>query len=330
MKKINLIFLVIIVLCQSCIRNLDLDLNFEPKLVVYSIISPNGNPEVFLYESVPFELQTQNFKVEFVETAKVYISDESKTVELTGKRYYTKNFFNGLFDPEKDYDSSEVFSYKGEFKFLPGKTYFLEILYNGETIKSSTTIPEKVQLNSTKLQREEKLAGNGEPYFEDKLILNFDDPKSILNYYKYSVSYNQTVIVDKQIGVDTITGLPIFVKDTNNLQYRYLYRKYIPDQDLNGDNTYNFDGQNHAFEFLISDKINLFNNPDYVFNVRTVLRNYNKSIYDYKQTSDDQSDEIGLSDPFTEPILIKSNIEGGLGIFSSFCDSDPIIVTYDP
>ena len=109
-----------------------------------------------------------------------------------------------------------------------------------------------------------------------------------------------------------------------------MYRKYIPDQDLNGDNTYNFDGQNHAFEFLISDKINLFNNPDYVFNVRTVLRNYNKSIYDDKQTSDDQSDEIGLSDPFTEPILIKSNIEGGLGIFSSFCDSDPIIVTYDP
>lgn len=330
MKKTIFILLIINILCQSCIRNIDLDLNFEPKLVVYGIISPNSNPEIFLYESVPLEIQNQSNNVKFVQTAKVFISDGEKTSELFGKAYYTKNFFNGLYNPEKDYDSSLVYSYKGEFNFLPGKTYILEITYNGKTIKASTTIPNKVQLNSSTLQREEKIGENGQPYFEDKIILNFDDPKSIANYYKYSISYNQTVIVDKQIGIDTITGLPINIKDTNILQFRYLDRKYVPDKVLEGEDTYDFDGQNHEFEFLISNRINLFNNPDYIFYVKTSLRNYNKSIYDYKKTSDSQSDEVGLSDPFTEPILIKSNVEGGLGIFSSFCDSDPIIVVYDP
>lgn len=316
------ISIAIMILCQSCIRNIDLNLDFESKVAVYGIISPNNNPEIFLYQSVPIEVQQSNDGVEFIKTAEVFISDGLQKVQLIGKSSYVRNFYNGLYDPNKVYDSTLVYSYKGTFQFKPNITYYLEIIYNGKTIKANTTIPPKIPLNSTRQIREEKIAENGQPYFEDRLLLNFDDPAVVINYYKYSVGYNQQVIKDVNIGTDTITGEPIIVKDTSNLSFRYLNKQYIPDVE--------FSGQNHDFEFIISNYINLFNNPNYVFVVKTALRNYNKTLYDYKQTSDNQTDEVGLSDPFTEPILIKSNIEGGLGIFSSFCDSDPIFIEYDP
>lgn len=317
MKK--LIIYISFLLLFSCFRDTDLDLNFKEKVVVYGIISPGVPPEIFVYKSIPFNANDQ--EVNFIKNANVYLETEGIRFELTGRNYYTDNFFNGLYNPDFGYDSVLVYSYTGEVPFISGKTYLLRVVTDLGEVTATTTIPPPVNLDDVVLEREEKVSSNGQPYFEDKLLFNFQDPAKIKNYYKYSVQYNQEVIVPKE-EIDTITGLPITILDTNILRYRYLHRTYLEDID--------WDGQAHTFSFLISDKINLFNNPDYVFQVRTALRNYHPDIITYKNSVDDEGEEDSFTDPFTEPMPIKSNINGGLGIFSSYCESNPVFITYNP
>ncbi|MBX7226461.1 MAG: DUF4249 domain-containing protein [Chitinophagales bacterium] len=316
----KLIWLIWITSLSSCIRDTDLDLNFQEKTVVYGIISPGVDPEIFVYTSIPFNAP-EDQQVNFVRDARVYIETDGQRYELTGYAHYTDNFFNGLYNPDFGYDSVLVYSYTAKVDLLPEKTYTLRVETPLGEVTATTTIPQRVNLDDVLLEREEKVSSNGQPYFEDRLQLQFHDPKSIRNYYKYSVQYNQMVIIPKE-EIDTTTGLPIVVLDTNLLKYRYLHRTYIDDND--------WDGLSQTFSFLISDKVNLFNNPDYVFYVRTALRNYHPDVIAYKNAVDEEGNEDSFTDPFTEPMPIKSNIQGGLGIFSSYCESEPVFISYDP
>ncbi|MBC7912780.1 MAG: DUF4249 domain-containing protein [Pyrinomonadaceae bacterium] len=137
---------------------------YVPKFIVEGWIENGQYPHVILSHNVPFfsSLDSAQLSELIIRFAKITVSDGVKTEVLTTT--LDDNYFPS-------------FIYRGyDLKGESGKTYTLKIEYAGNTITSTTRIPEAVPLDSLWFSKREK----------DKmqLIVQIKDKAMEKNYYR--------------------------------------------------------------------------------------------------------------------------------------------------
>ena len=169
----KLIFLSLLVLIISCKKQEPARFGeYSPKFVVEGWIEQDGYPHVILTHNIPFftTLDSAQLSEIVIRWAKVTVSDGVKREVLTAKR--DNNYF-----PAYIYRGTEL---KGE----SGKTYTLTIEYAGNTLSSTTTIPERVSLDSI------WFISKGDNNEKAQVQIRFTDNQAEKNFYKI---YTKTV-----------------------------------------------------------------------------------------------------------------------------------------
>ena len=130
-------------LLLACGCEASLNVSREPELVVEAWIEEGKNPVVIVTTSVTYDelpADEEALAGHIVRWAKVWMSDGSKTVNLTGVP--TDKYF-----PPYVYTTSEM---RGE----AGRNYDLQVEYGNVTATASTTIPESVPIVDVMLKHE--------------------------------------------------------------------------------------------------------------------------------------------------------------------------------
>jgi len=285
MKKLIFLSFISTMFCftSGCVRdakNVKLT-QTEPKLVVTSFISPDDTIlKVKITKSKPVLGQQDPFGyVRPVSDAQVSISDGSQTVTLT-------------FD---DSLQSYTFPMQGLPNFIKaGGTYFLSASTpDGKSVSASTTVPiNKVDASTAIITFREFTDGG---FTRDVIDFTFFDIPNEENFYRVE-AYLVTNDNSNRNSVEEV----YFNYDEEDSRYN-LYK----DQNRNGkefkivEGNYNYYGQSPS-----SGSQEIFVN---VYNTSRAYYDYHKSI-----------DSFQGDDPFSEPVLIYSNIKNGLGIFASY------------
>lgn len=319
MKRIFPYFILIIIALSACVSNTDLSLGFKEKTVVYSVLLEGSVPQIFFYKSEPFEISISNKPIRFIDNAEAFLIFNGEKVPLTLEKKYQKSVFFGFFEPENAItDSILVSYYTAPIKILPNVTYRLEANINGETISAETTVPKTPEVIETTIVTEVQNDGDGDAFNVDFLQIKFNDLKDEENYYKFRVFYNQEAIIEQRDTNDVIIGY-----DTIRVGYNYLRGRFISDE---GD-----DGEVFTLKFRLNDRVNTYGDSTYVFSLKSSVISYDPLLIRFNNSlSNQQNDNGGVLDPFKEPVLVKSNVNGGLGIFTSRTESTIITTAYKP
>ena len=169
------------------------------------------------------------------------------------------------------------------FEVVAGQTYYLEVTdKQGRQVKSHCTVP--AYANETLAITGFDTVGDGD--FKDIYVkYQFTDTPGDQNYYRVAV--NGTAIDESGTGLITFP-----------ISDYYEGQIYITDKNQDG-KTFLF--RQHIYE-------------DYLVSVTFLLLHTDRHYYDYHKSV---SGFIG-DDPFSEPVLIYTNIEGGLGVFAAY------------
>ena len=277
-KYIYIIATMLFASCEKTVENVIIP-ETKPKLVVYSYISPEDSIiSAFVSMSVPIFDNSQNTSRD-VTDAKVIISDgEGHSAQLL----YTDMIF-GYHIPAST------------FPIVAGKIYHLNVSTpDGKSVDASCTVPltnnntlQFVSLDSTI---------NEYNYKEYSLRVNFRDTPNQQDYYRiYPIA---------QSGYNDTVGM-------SSISYQKMYFNYGNE---NVDDI-NKDGQ--TFSYTLNYSVTTdpqFANDNilecfkiYLFHVDTDYYEFHKSISNY------QGDN-----PFSEPALIYSNMNGGYGVFAAY------------
>lgn len=171
---------------------------------------------------------------------------------------------------------------KSAFPILSGATYTLQVsVPDGRSVSASTTVPSK--LNTSLLINEINwIQGEFSDY---EMNFRFQDLPGAGDFYRISAYFSDT---DTNLGI--LNTYELFLekgervtsdlnKDENVFSYRVNYSTY---------------SKNNKVTLLL-----LTTNEEYY--------RYHKTVFSY----------VG-DDPFSEPVIIYSNIENGLGVFCAY------------
>ena len=300
MKKVQLFFLLLACLA-SCTKEVQIDIpGYEEQLVVDGRIETGGFPIVLLSKSqnvyAPTDVET--YISSFISDAQVSVSNGSQTVSLslftlsslplesqkTVAEMLKLNLNELPFLPIQVYSTTDQ-SIKGEV----GKTYNLQIGYNGKSYVGSTSLLTPVALNNLYWKADESNAEYGYSW------ANLTDPAGDYNGYKWEA---------KRIN---ITSSGAYLDD--------LYKRagYFEDRF--------FDGL--TFEFAVEnplkrkDTTHLEAYKRYYRIGDTVvikLSRLDEATYDFFYKKSTQLENGG--NPFASPINVPTNIPGALGIWA--------------
>ena len=277
----GIIYIMALTVLTSCEKELDLDIPLEPsKLVVEGWIENDKYAEIILSRSAPFfsaidSLSLLDYAVTHAKVT-LFTGDRSEILTLKPNQSYFPPFV---------YHSLEI---KGE----AGRTYSIEVVLDGDTIRSVTTIPEPVQLDSVWFEPEPGEVDKGRIWV--KLHDNPDED----NYYR---------ILFKRIGKDS---------------------RYVP-PGLSAFSDVLFNGETVEMGFLrgFSSLIDL-ENYNYFEKGDTVSVKFctiDKDQFDFWNVY--QNEVLSAGNPLsTGNNILKSNIEGGLGIWSGYGASNDVLI----
>ncbi|MGV3508292.1 MAG: DUF4249 domain-containing protein [Sphingobacteriaceae bacterium] len=282
--KSTIIFLLFALLIAACEKEEPNKFGeYSPKFIVEGWIEQDDYPYVILTHNIPFftTLDSAQISEIVIRWAKVSVSDGETTEILTAKR-------------DKDYFPPYI--YRGyKLKGEPGKTYTLTIEYAGNTLTSTTTIPNRTPLDSIWfIPRENN---------EDKLQLQvrIKDNAAEKNYYK------------------------LYTKTDSNKQY-------VPTLLSNHDDKY-FNGKELTLQVNTGPENNLTVKNDFYFKkgetVRVKFSSIPKEGFDFWRSFQDEV--MNSSNPLIGSTgKIESNIKGpGLGIWCGY-GSSVYLVTARP
>lgn len=277
----------------SCEKDITIDLPLpEERLVVEGRVMSGNFPYLFLTRNGSFFSGNAQGLLEnlFVHDAEVY-------VEVDGQRYLMPEYclstlpahlrpmvmaFLGLEESEvPPFDICAYFTLDvtGEF----GKTYKLEVTHSSHHLTAVTTIPNMIPMDSLWFVPEPDNDSIG------RLWLRMKDPDTLGNFYRYFTKRNSeafypgyfgSVWDDRLLNGQTVSS-PID-------------RGYAPETE--------FDWSTYG-RFEKGDTI--------VLNVNMIDR----AGFDFWNTYEEQKRSGG---PFASPTYIRSNINGGLGIWGGY------------
>ena len=289
MKKF-LIIIIALSFFASCEKELDLHLpQPDAKLVVEGWIENGEYPVVIITRnSSYFAPIDTNFLMDslFITNALVIVSD---------------GFQNDTLQPMLDIAAFQhaawpIFYYKGsKFKGVENGQYSLYIEAEGEVITGNASILTAVSFDSLWWMPE---AGTGDSLGFIHAIVN--DNGAEKNYYR---------IFSKRLGID-YNFIPIMESIYDDVFFNGLTFEY---EIMRGEMSYEDE------DLFDKPEFGKFKRGDTVV---VKLSSINKSHYDFWRTLEE--DVLMGGNPFTNPVTIRHNVEGALGVFGGYaskCDT---------
>ncbi|WP_198034414.1 DUF4249 domain-containing protein [Dyadobacter tibetensis] len=298
--------------CESLVTDLDPNSipGTRPKLVVESYISPQlPAVQVSVSESKTIYGPVDNNFIS-IKNAKVVLSDGSREIVLP---YHT------------DLDRYQVDS--ATFRIVPGKTYLLTVSANNKLVRASTVIPPAhVKLNRYLIDTLLNRNFRGDSTLRIRGF--FNDPAGQTNFFSHRayIEYEVTEMV-----YDPVTG---------SYHQKRVRRRRIMDSDDNFgpsqlQNDINLDGKElkaptwyFTFPWQTLENINAPSIPDREYSPNPVIvkihmetLNVDEAYYRFHRSWLEGSG----NNPFSEPTVIFSNIQDGLGCFGSYQNGVTII-----
>lgn len=327
MNFIKLISIIIIgAYLFSCQKEIDIDANtLPPKIVVDGTINTGEIPQVILRNS-GFLYDTIDIEKTYIHGAEVKISDGANTTTLVEKCFKIYNKLDSLIDgndtvtqnqfifqlllveqeqmdsiyyyyfhisPE-DLEESQlicVYSYdifSGGIPLLgeEGKTYTLTVKDGEREVKAITTIPQRFEVDSMTYKKNP----NDDNYADVFIHLTFPSNIKLGNYIQYgSKTQGKPFYYGMRTG--SVYSDAAFV-GSSSLSLPLEGRRNIGDDIPVGAER----------QFHKGDTVTL------------IWKNIDKASYDFLYTAEND----GGSSPFSSPVKIISNVEGGLGLWAGY------------
>jgi hypothetical protein len=297
MKKI-ILATTIIVFIVSCEKTVVVDVPLSaPKLVVNGLINAGDVFKVKVTKSEPLLTNIGNYKVSNV------------ALQL---------FENGLIKDTFLYSTNtDLYTAKNGSVPLQGKKYLLTAVLNGFTkIEAETITPTNIAIQSITRRVNVRTDNSGNAL--DEIKIKFVDNASESNYYlfkiKRPISSNATIVNYEPIfcirssDIDIERGSNSDPTDNNNcIEKEFL----ITDKNFNGNSK-------EIILYIRSFDLETYINPVNLKKYKAIVEmnsittdhyKYRKSLGTYRDNEDN---------PFSEPVLVFTNIKNGYGIFSSF------------
>jgi hypothetical protein len=297
-KKILLI--VIATVSFTACKKKDISINVPPahnsQLFIEGILYPGQRPKIYISKSNPFFSPKITPQQVFARGAVVKIKTGTTVDVLVPDSAFNK--FRCRWEPY----------YRGKIAALAGKTYTLEVVYEGKTYTANTTISQKaVKINSIEYT----------PSFfdvygsHDGVIVTITDPPGKGDFYRFQMnrmidtSIHHAHVLDKFIN--TCVSGPneeFLVKDIGRIVF----------------NDENADGQKIVMSVEVSFE---YDKGDEGW---VMIQSLDKNAAEFYKDLDDQLQAI--QNPFVEPVFINSKIPGAVGVFGSAVLSDSVHFIY--
>lgn len=280
--------------CESLIK--EIDPSFLPetdsKLVVACFISPQDTVLSAKVTETKLLIGTTGDIRDDITNATVSLSDGSKSIRL-------------IYSPKLGYYRA----LPSELPILVGKTYTITVnTPDGRQVSSSTTVPNNIAIKEVKIDSakvNDFQRGNTVLNTEYDVKVIWQDKAGETNYYRAVSAYNVIYQIsetktNKKLSDTLISSLvdlrTIDDKDTDG-QLLSLNRTYLPSMNISGVQN----NQEVSSKRLDKIKVGLFQTDIHYYNYHTSLRRQREN-----------------NNPFAEPVLLYTNINGGFGCFGAY------------
>jgi hypothetical protein len=300
-----LLLLATTMACQNLVAEIDPGKlpHIDRKLVVNCYLSPQDTVlavSVSSSQTVLGDIVTDS--VNTVREARVSLASEGKTVTLA-------------FDPKQQIYTADA----RQLPILVGKTYTIQVQVAGyETVSSSCTVPVNVPITELKLDSSRSFSGRTENQiwtYDVRAV--WQDPAGQTNYYRIA-GYGECVRI---IPVSAIDSTKKTVLMRANLNFG-REDQFISDQNQDGSLLNSSRGElPDYFNYSFYDSTaNLLYNGNLAFSrpltIRVSVLQTDENYYKYHRAR--QQQRQSQNNPFAEPVLMPTNIAGGLGCFGAY------------
>lgn len=275
--------------------------NTDSKLVVQSFISPQSDYiNVLVSESLPL-FHKSDASLESIEDATVKISD-GKNEALVPFNETTKTYTLA----------------KEKFAITAGQTYYLQVAHGSRTVKGQCHVPEITPtIKSYEISPTEGKLHDLAGLDLVEISITWADLPGIKNYYRT----NAYMTVEHSVGDGFVKGKEIEKRVTSRLTF--YWDRHSVDRELQHDE--NLDGTMFSspqgkvvmpkpITYSDGTESQVKPKPTLV-SITMELFNTDENYFKYHHSLKERQDK---ANPFTEPYLIYSNIDGGLGCFGAY------------
>ena len=286
--------------CETLIT--DLPENMLPsqtsKLVVYSFISPQSNViSAVVTQSAPL-FSEYNQPIRIVPAAIVIISDGIKERQMT---------FDTI---SKDYQIASA-----RFPIQAGQTYTLKVSHQNRQVQATCTIPQiAVPIQSYQIDSVRSLHA---PEIDSSIVIQMiwkDIPLQKNRYRVRAFSEIEYSILEPD-GPNHATERrtrSLFPFDWNDHSGK---SDLFDDENMDGLTLESSKGKSYMPEIQTDLRGTAINPKPKLVSITIELLHTDEAYYQYHRTLQQYRN---TNNPFSEPILVFSNIEGGLGCFAGY------------
>lgn len=295
MRNIQLLLVICLLAVAACERDVTLDLpDGEQSVMVEGYVETGLPPYVILSRTQPYfdPIGQGTLNNLPVTDAQVTLSDGVNTVKLTEIDTVINNVSVRGF-----YIAADVSSGIPLMTGIPGRTYDLEVKISSvEILRSRATLHLPVALDSTWFKVQENLDSLGWAWGR------LSDPDTLGNYYRW---------MTKRKGEDDFFIPP--------------FGSIFEDKFINGrsfDFAYNRGSiQNSQANEDLNEEAGFFKKGDTII---VKFSTIDKGTYEFWRDAENQLGNNGS--PFAVPANIKSNIQGGKGLFATYSPTFDTII----
>ncbi len=298
MKSIRILFITLaclsIMACQKDVT-IDFPVNHNDVVFIEGMLYPGEKSQIFISKSNPFFSAKVTPQQIFARGAIVKITSGTTTDILVADSTFNK--FRCRWEP----------FYKGNIASEFGKTYTLNISFEGKTLTANTTINQK----AVAIQKVEYTPDFFDVYgSHDGVIIDITDHAGTQDFYRFQMnrmidtSVHHAHVLDIFVNTCTAKGELFPVKDVGRIVFT----------DENADGKAMRLPIEVTFEYKKGDKGWIF------------MQSLDKNSAEFYKDLDDQLQAI--QNPFVEPVFIKTKIKGAVGVFGSAVLSDSVLFVY--
>ena len=289
---------VISILMCACTKNITINFaqNHESKVFIEGMLYSGKTPQIFISKSNSFFSAKVSPQQVFARGAIVKIKNGTTVDVLVPDSTFNK--FRCRWEP----------FYGGNIKAVYGKSYTLEISFEGKLYTATTTIDQKAVVIESVVYTPEFIDVFGA---HDGVIITITDNPGRKDYYRYQMnqiidtSRHHAHVLDKFINTCVSGPNEKFpVKDIGRIVF-------------NDDNA---DGQKIVMSIETAYEYKKFD-TGWVF-----IQSLDRNSAEFYKDLDDQLQAI--QNPFVEPVFINTKINGAIGVFGSAVLSDSVLFVY--
>lgn len=312
--------LLVVLTLLSCTKELDLEIKpSEPEIVLNSILTAGEKARIELSKSAG---TGENTSIEVPENAQIWLSEDGQPITDLEEEILTTHtsfpLWRGLFWNGNNRDFDFPYHQTVQTIMKEGSKYEVKVFVPGEdTLHGSATVPQKPHIQLLSVVDSSYTFGNSpDIYHALRIRFRIYDDGIQPNHYLlaamvgedengpfYPTNYysKDQIILENYLNIELLSG-----------EFETYYNNEEISLDANLPALFsneNFDGGYHDFS-ISTGLSDLWEDEEGVLFL--CLMKLSPDFFEYYRTSFQQREF--LTNPFSEPITIHSNVENGLGI----------------